>query len=121
MREGGTFGTLPAPMPSSTTTTTPPADTGFDPLVFWYHHQRKILIFVGIVVVALLANIGMASFGIAVHFEANGQYSRPAHVVKAGKPSLRFAVAFPAGQDSLSDLTFTFVNGFPNLSGTKTK
>jgi TolA-binding protein len=39
---------------TSSTTTTPPADTGFDPLVFWFHHQRKILIFVGIVVVALL-------------------------------------------------------------------
>ncbi|HEY3898572.1 MAG TPA: tetratricopeptide repeat protein [Chthoniobacter sp.] len=42
-------------MPSSTTTTTPPADTGFDPLVFWFHHQQKILIFLGIVVVALAA------------------------------------------------------------------
>jgi TolA-binding protein len=39
---------------TSSTTTTPPADTGFDPLVFWFHHQRKILIFVGLVVVALL-------------------------------------------------------------------
>jgi TolA-binding protein len=40
---------------TSSTTTTPPADTGFDPLVFWYHHQRKILIFVGLVVFALAA------------------------------------------------------------------
>jgi hypothetical protein len=40
-------------------------------------------------------------------------------VVKASKPSMRFAVALPARQDTLSELTF--VNGSPALSGTQTK
>ena len=39
-------------MPSPTTTT-PPADTGFDPLVFWFHHKSKIILFAGLLVVAL--------------------------------------------------------------------
>jgi hypothetical protein len=72
-----------------------------------------------IVVVALVASIGIAGFGIAAHFEATDQYSRTAHVVKASKPSLRFAVALPARQGTLSDLTF--VNGSPALSGTQIK
>jgi TolA-binding protein len=41
-------------MPSPTTTT-PPADTGFDPLVFWIQHKGKILLFTGLFVVALAA------------------------------------------------------------------
>src|SRR5437870_4045817 len=41
-------------MPSPTTTT-PAAETGFDPLVFWYRHKSKILLFVGLFVVALIA------------------------------------------------------------------
>ena len=69
-----------------------------------------------IVVVALVASIGIASFGIAAHFD---QYSEAVHVLKAGKPSMRFAVALPALQDTLSDLTF--VNGSPALSGTQIK
>jgi hypothetical protein len=72
-----------------------------------------------IVVVALAASIGIASFGIAAHFKAGDQYSRTAYVVKAGKPSLRFAVALPARQDTLSDLTF--VNDSPALSGIQSK
>ena len=72
-----------------------------------------------IVVVALVLSIGMASFGIAAHFKAEDQYSQMAYVVKAGKPSLRFAVALPARQDTLSDLTF--VNGSPARSGAQTK
>jgi TolA-binding protein len=53
---------------TSSTTTTPPADTGFDLLVFWFHHQRKILIFVGLVVAAL------AIYGISeyVQMKRNG-------------------------------------------------
>lgn len=39
-------------MPSPTTTT-PPADTGFDPVVFWFQHKNKILLFTGLFVVAL--------------------------------------------------------------------
>jgi hypothetical protein len=58
-----------------------------------------------IVVVALVASIGIASFGIAAHDNAGDQYSQMTHVVKAGKPSMRFAVALPARQDTLSDLT----------------
>jgi hypothetical protein len=69
-----------------------------------------------IVVVALVASIGIASFGIAAHFKADLQM---AHVVKAGKPSMRFAAALPARQDTLSDLTF--VNGSPALSGNQIK
>jgi hypothetical protein len=72
-----------------------------------------------IVVVALMASIGIASFGIAAHLKAGDQYSQMAHVVKAGKPSMRFAVALPAWQGSLSDLTF--VNSSPALSGTQIK
>ncbi|MBX9647530.1 MAG: hypothetical protein K2X57_10795 [Xanthobacteraceae bacterium] len=72
-----------------------------------------------IVVVALLAGIGIASFGIAARFKAGDQYSQTAHVIKAGKPSMRFAVASPARQDTLSDLIS--VNGSPALSGTQTK
>lgn len=72
-----------------------------------------------IVVVALAASIAVASFGIAAQFQAGNQYSRTAYVVKAGKPSLRFAAALPAGQDSLSDLTF--VNNSLGRSGTQIK
>jgi TolA-binding protein len=35
------------------TTTTPPADTGFDPLVFWIQHRSKILLLTGLFVTAL--------------------------------------------------------------------
>ena len=66
-----------------------------------------------------MASIGIASFGIAAHFKAGDQYSQTAHVLKAGKPSMRFAVALPAHQDTFSDLTF--VNGPPALSGTQIK
>jgi hypothetical protein len=72
-----------------------------------------------IVVVALAATIAIASFGIATHFKAGDPYSQTARVVKAGKPSWRFAIALPAGQDALSDLTF--VKGSPGLSGIQIK
>lgn len=38
------------PSPASTT---PPADTGFDPLVFWIQHRNKILLLAGLFVIAL--------------------------------------------------------------------
>jgi hypothetical protein len=72
-----------------------------------------------IVVVALVASIGMASFGIAAHFKTGDQYSQTARVVKAGKPSMKFAVAWPAPPYPLSDLTS--VKGSPVLSGTQIK
>ncbi len=72
-----------------------------------------------IVVIALAASIGIASLGIAAHFKAGEQYSEPAHVLKAGKPSLWFAVALPTRQDTLSGLIF--VNGPPAPSGTQIK
>lgn len=72
-----------------------------------------------IVVVALAASIGIASFGIAAHLKAGDEYSQMAHVVKASKPRMRFADALPARQDTLSDLTF--VNGSPALTGTQFK
>jgi hypothetical protein len=72
-----------------------------------------------IIIVALVASIGVASFGIATHFEAADQCSQTAHVVKAGRSNLRFAVALPARQGTLSDLTF--INGSPALSGTQIK
>jgi hypothetical protein len=72
-----------------------------------------------IVVVALVASIGIASFGIAAHINAGDQYSQTAHVVKASRPSLRLAIVMPARQDILSDQTF--VNGSPVLSGTQIK
>jgi hypothetical protein len=70
-----------------------------------------------IVVAALVASIGIAGFGIAAHFKAGDPYSQTAHVVKAGKPSLRFATALPARQYILSDLTS--VKGSPIPSGTQ--
>jgi hypothetical protein len=70
-----------------------------------------------IVVLALVASIGIASFGITAHLKAGEQYSQMAHVIKAGKPSMRFAVALPARQDTLSDLTF--INGSPARFGTQ--
>jgi hypothetical protein len=72
-----------------------------------------------IVVIALVASIGMAGFGISAHFKAGDQYFRTAHVVKAGKPSMRFAAALAARQDTLSDLAFS--NGSPAPSGTQIK
>ena len=57
-----------------------------------------------IIVMALVVSIGAASFGIATHFKADKQYSAAAPVLKADKPSIRFAVALAAGQDGLSDL-----------------
>jgi hypothetical protein len=72
-----------------------------------------------IVVVALAASIGVASFGIAGHLKAGDQHSQMAHVVKAGKPSMRFAVALPARPDTLSGLTF--VNASAALSTTQIK
>jgi TolA-binding protein len=57
LRTGGDFGSLPALM-SSPSPTTPPTETGFDPLVFWFHHQAKILILVALFLVS------MAGYGI---------------------------------------------------------
>jgi hypothetical protein len=57
-----------------------------------------------IVAMALVVSIGVGSFGLAAHFKAGKQYSAAAPVLKADKPSLRFAIALPAGQDSLSEL-----------------
>ena len=72
-----------------------------------------------IVVVALMLGTGIAGLGIAARFNAGDQYSEIAHVVKAGKPDMRFAAASPARQDTLPDLIF--VNGASALSGTLTK
>ena len=49
-----------------------------------------------ITVMALVVSIGVASFGIAAHFKARQQYSAAAHVLKADKPSLTFAIALVA-------------------------
>lgn len=38
---------------SSPTQTPPPPETGFDPLVFWIQHQRKIVLFTGVFIAAL--------------------------------------------------------------------
>lgn len=72
-----------------------------------------------IVVVALAASIGIACLGIAAHFKAGDQHSQMTQMIKAGKPSIRFAAALPAHQDTLSDLTS--VSGSPVLSGTQIK
>jgi hypothetical protein len=72
-----------------------------------------------IVVVALVASIGIASLGIAAHFKADDQYAQAAQMIRAGKPSMRFAAALPTHQDALSDLTS--VSGSPVLSGTQIK
>ena len=52
---------------------------------------------VKIVVIALIAGIGIAGFGIAAHIKVNGRYAQTAHIVKA-KASLqgkKFALALP--------------------------
>ena len=72
-----------------------------------------------ILVVALVTSIGIASLGIAAHFKAGNQYSQTVYVVKAGKPSMRFADALAGNQDSLFDLTF--INGSPTPSGIQIK
>lgn len=72
-----------------------------------------------IVVVALAAAIGMAGIGIASHFKAGDQYAGTAHVLRAGKPHMRLAIASPARQDTVSALTF--VNSPPAPSGSQIK
>jgi TolA-binding protein len=42
-------------MPPSPIPTTTPAETGFDPLVFWIQHRSKILLLAGVFAVALIA------------------------------------------------------------------
>lgn len=42
-------------MPPSPTPTTTPAETGFDPLVFWIQHRNKILLLSGLFAIALAA------------------------------------------------------------------
>ena len=42
-------------MSSPSQTTPPPTETGFDPLVFWFHHQAKILMLAGLFLVAMAA------------------------------------------------------------------
>ncbi len=44
---------------SSPTPTTPPTETGFDPLVFWYHHQAKVLMLAALFLVAMAAYGGL--------------------------------------------------------------
>jgi hypothetical protein len=70
-----------------------------------------------IVVVALVAGIGVAGVGLLAHTNVGDEYAQ--RVIKAGKPSLRFALALPARQDNLSDLTH--VDRSPVLSGTQIK
>jgi len=41
---------MPSPSP-----TPPPTEIGFDPLVFWFHHQAKILMLAGLFLVAMAA------------------------------------------------------------------
>jgi hypothetical protein len=72
-----------------------------------------------IVVVALVASIGIASFGIATRFKAGDRYPQMARVFKADKPSMKLAAALPARQETLSDLTFA--NGSPALSDNQIK
>lgn len=72
-----------------------------------------------IVVVALVASIGIAGLGIAARVQAGAQYTETAHVIKAGKPGLKFALALPTRQDTPSDLTI--IKGSPTLSGSQIK
>ena len=72
-----------------------------------------------IVVIALVAGIGIAGFGIAAHLNDGDQYSQAAQVVKAGKPSMRFAVILPARLDARFDSAF--VHGSRVLSGVRIK
>jgi hypothetical protein len=95
---------------------TEPAEKHQEALVNYSIYSADRTNHLKIVVIALVA---IASFGIAAHFKVGDQYSQMAHVVKAGKPSMRFAVALPARQDTSSDLTF--VNGSPAPSDTQIK
>ena len=42
-----------------------------------------------IVVVALVASIGIAGFGIAAHINVDDGYSKTARIIKAGQPSFQ--------------------------------
>ncbi len=72
-----------------------------------------------IVVVALVASIGIASFGIAARFKTDDRSPQIAHAFKAGKASMKFAAALPARQETLSDVTF--VNGSSAPSDSRIK
>ena len=52
---------------------------------------------VKIVVVALIAGIGIAGFGIAAHIKVGDRYAVTAHIVKAKAPlqDRKFALALP--------------------------
>ena len=51
-----------------------------------------------IVVIALVAGIGVAGFGIATRIKAGDEYIQTAHVIKAKAPlqDRKFALALPA-------------------------
>jgi hypothetical protein len=72
-----------------------------------------------IVVVALVAGIGVASFGIATRFKSDDRSPQIAHAFKAGKASMKFAAALPARQETSSDVTF--LNGSSALSDSRIK
>jgi len=82
----------------STTTTTPPADTGFDPLVFWFHHQKKVLLFVGLIVVALAA-YGISEYVKMKRTTAAGTELANAHTVD----DYRKVIADYGGTDAAGD------------------
>ena len=52
---------------------------------------------VKIVVIALVAGIGVAGFGIAAHIKIGDRYTQTAHVMKAKAPlqDRKFALALP--------------------------
>ncbi len=62
---------------SSPTTTPPPADTGFDPLVFWIQHKTKIVLLVGLLVV------GLATFAVSEYIRTKKNTSAQELFAKA--------------------------------------
>jgi TolA-binding protein len=83
-------------MPSPTSTPQP-AETEFDPLVFWIKHQSKILLFAGLLVVALVA------YGISEYVHNKRKASAQALLANAHsvedyrKVIANYAGSMPAG------------------------
>ena len=73
---------------SSPTTTTPPADTGFDPMVFWIQHRTKIVLLAAVLVV------GLITFAVSEYIRTRNNTAAEELFAKAESPdSLRKVIA----------------------------
>ena len=65
--------------------TTPPAEAGFDPLVFWIQHKSKVLLLAALFVVAL------GAYGISEYVRDKAQWPRPRRRSPPPNPRMNFA------------------------------